>query len=159
MNAAFIKRGKEKKMEEFIPITTKEQFEETIKERISLAVEECSKKYEGFLSPDDVEKLKSEYDDKIKNRDSEIAERDAKIRKYETGSLKTRIAHEMGLDYDAAGFIQGEDEEAIRKSAEALKSLMGSSHKAPPLRTIEPSGGSAGNNDDAYRKILENMEE
>lgn len=159
MNAAFIKRGKEEKMAEFVPITTKEQFEEAVKERVSLAVEECSKKYEGFSSPDDVEKLKSEYDDKIKNRDSEIAERDAKIRKYETGSLKTRIAHEMGLDYDAAGFIQGEDEEAIRKSAEALKALMGSSHKAPPLGTTEPSGGSAGNNDDAYRKILENMEE
>lgn len=152
-------------MSEFTPINTQEEFEEAIGERMKqerkiiedkyknyLSPEDAAKKYEGYLSAEDVAQ---KYEGWLSPEDA--AEKESKLKKYETDSLKTKIAHEMGLKYDAIGFLQGEDEKSIKKSAEALKGLMGS-HSAPPVYTTEPAGdGKKSQETAAFKAMLANM--
>lgn len=124
-------------MSEFTPITTQEQFDYAIKERL----ERANKKYEGYISPQDLEKIRADYDKQIAdlnsaaeasakkyaNFEKELAERDSRIKGFETASIKTRVAHELGLPYGASEFLKGDDEASIKESAEAFKKLQGSS--------------------------------
>lgn len=125
--------------EGFKVIETQEQLEEVLKERLKRERETAKKEFEGYLSPEDAakkyagylspEEIERKYKDYLSPE--EAAKKDAKIKGYETDSVKTRIANEMGLSYDAVGFLKGEDEESIRKSAETLKGLVGTGTPAP----------------------------
>lgn len=151
----------DEKMSDFKVIETQEQLEEVLKERLKreretvkkefegyLSQEDVTKKYAGYLSPEDVEKKYKDY-----LSPEEAAKKDAKIKGYETDSVKTRIANEMGLSYDAVGFLRGEDEESIRKSAEALKGLVGTNGPAP-LANLEPNPSAT---DAALRNTLKGL--
>lgn len=126
-------------MSEFKVIETQEQFDEALKDRLERERKATRKEFEGFLSPTEVaEKYKDhlsaeEVEKKYKNYLSpdKVAELNQKIKGYETDSAKTRIANEMGLSYDAVQFLKGDDEEAIRQSAESLKGLVGTYNVAP----------------------------
>lgn len=127
------------------------------------------KEFEGWISPeaasqqndglneqlnsltDQIKKLNEEKD----NLQTQLSEKDGQIAKYEIDSVKTRIARECGLSYEAIGFIQGEDEEAIRKSAESLKNLVGSV-KTPPLGNPETPPEEDGVTA-AFRKLNPNL--
>lgn len=103
------------------------------------------KEYEGWISPDDLAKQREELSAKVEELNGQITtltdeqtllktqltEKDDAIAKYEIDSVKTRVAREFGLSYEAIGFLQGEDEEAIKKSAEALKGLVGAQAPSP----------------------------
>ena len=108
------------------------------------------KEFEGWISPDELAKqteglneqltglndqIKTLSDEKT-DLQTQLTEKNGQIAKYEIDSVKTRIARECGLSYDAIGFLQGEDEEAIKKSAESLKNLVGA-NKMPPLYNPE----------------------
>lgn len=105
------------------------------------------KEFEDWVSKDEYDKQMTGLNDQIKaltdertNLQTQLTEKDGTIAKYERDSVKTKIAREYGLSYEAIGFIQGEDEEAIRKSAETLKGLVESNQKpvpAPPLGNPE----------------------
>lgn len=154
--------GEGDKMGDFKPIETQEQFDSMIGERLKRERETVKKEYEGFLSPDDVTKKYEGYlsPDDVKKKyegylsPDEVAVKDAKIKGYETASVKTRIAHELGLSYDAIGFLQGDDEESIRKSAELLKGLVGTK-EAPPL--ANPEGNPSKDGDAALKKMIKDM--
>lgn len=132
-------------MGDFKVIETQEQFDAAVADRVKRAKESAEKKYEGWISPEDLEKLTNDHkakldelngsltaaNEKIANHDKEIADRDSKIKQYESDSVKTRVAHEMGLTYDAVAFLRGDDEDSIRKSAESLKGLVGAGNVAP----------------------------
>ena len=134
-------------MAEFTPITTQEQFEAAMKDRM----DRYAKIFEGYTSPDDLAKIKSDYDGQIATLtktaeenakkyagyDKELAERDAKIKGYETASVKTRIAHEVGLPYELSGRLSGDTEDDIRKDAESLVGLIGKGHQTAPLASSE----------------------
>ena len=149
-------------MGEFTPIETQEQLDSIIGERIKEIREKAEKKYEGYLSPEEVTKKYEGYlsaeevTKKYKGYLSpeEVAEKDAKIKGYESHSVKTRIAHELGLSYESIDFLKGDDEESIRKSAETLKSLVGN-RTAPPLASHdEPIGNSV---DASLRNMIKNL--
>lgn len=133
-------------MSEFKTIETQEQLDTIIGERLKRERETIKKEYENFLSPEDVTKKYEGYlspkeaEEKFKGYLSpeEVAKKDAQIKAYETDSVKTRIAHESGLSYEAIGFLKGDDEESIRKSAETLKNLVGSTVVAPLASTETP---------------------
>lgn len=95
----------------------------------------------------------------IKNRgfNAAIADKDKAIKSYETRSVKTRIAHEAGLGYDAIDFLRGEDEESITKSAEALKTLLGT-RTAPPV-VNEPKISEADSSREAAKKLVKKINE
>lgn len=157
-------------MGDFQKIETQEQLDAVIGERIKREKETVSKKYEGYISPDDfkvktedynkqigdLNKALKEANDKIAGHDKAMAEKDAKIREYESHSVKLRIAHETGLPYDAVDFLIGDDEENIRKSAESLKAIIGSSqNQVPPL--ADPEGNAGNDKDTALRNTLKNL--
>lgn len=108
---------------EFRPIESQEAFDAAIKDRIERAQNKIRKEYEGFADY----KAKAEtYDSKVaelteslKQRDASIEDLSSKVAKYETDSVKTRIANEFKLDTDLIEFLSG-DEKAMRKQAEKL---------------------------------------
>lgn len=130
-------------MSDFKVIETQEQLEEVLKDRLKRERETAKKEFEGYLSPEDAAKKYAGYlspEDEAKKyagylSPEEAAKKDAKIKGYETDSVKMRIAHEVGLSYEAAAFLRGEDEESIKKSAESLKGIVGGSNVAPLAST------------------------
>lgn len=154
-------------MEGFKIIETQEQLDEIIKGRINRERETLSKKYEGYVSPEDYQaKIKEfetsisgystklqELQGKIENHNKELAERDSKIKAYESHSVKTRIANELGLSYDAVNFLQGDNEESIRQNAEALKSLLGVVNVAP-LANVDINNSKENDVDAALLKTI-----
>lgn len=154
-------------MSDFTTITSQEQLDSVIADRLKRNEEKWAKKYEGYLSPDDVTKKCGEYEKQIadlttaldgankKNAsyDKEIAEKNSLIKGYELSSIKSRVAHESGLAYEAIEFLRGEDEESIKKSAESLKNLVGS--KSVPKFESEPNISSAKNAE--IRKLAQSL--
>ena len=137
---------------EFTAITTQEELDRIVIDRIDKAKKSTAAKYEGFMSPDDVSKIKTDYDkqisdlnsalkaanDKAASYDKDIADRDAKIKSYEMAALKGRIAHEAGIPYELAGRLSGETEEDLRTDAQSLSKLINAGPGAPPLKSTEP---------------------
>lgn len=149
-------------MGDFKVIETQEQLEEVLRDRLRRERETTRKEFDGFLSPDAAaEKYKgylSPEDVEAKFKDhlspDEASKLRAKIKGYETDSVKTRIAHETGLSYDAIQFLRGEDEESIRKSAESLKGLVGMNNVAPLASTEQTLADS---NEVALKKMVRNL--
>ena len=124
-------------MSEFKEIKTQEDFDTAIKERLARE----NKKYEGYTSPDDLATMKKEYE--------------GKIAKYESDSVKTRIANEMGLPSSIASRLKGSNEEEIRKDAE---SFAGFFQKEPPLATGEKTVANEEQAKNvALKKLLKNL--
>jgi len=104
------------------------------------------KEFEGWISPDELNTKLGALTEQVsaltsekENLQTQITEKDGKIAQYEIDSVKTRVARELGLSYEAVGFIQGNDEEAIKKSAESLKNLVGDQKQpTPPFGNSEP---------------------
>ena len=113
---------------EFKKIETQEQFDEAIKDRLARE----AKKYEGYMSPDDVAKLNedfskkideltkssTDYTSQIESLNKSIAEKDNQIKNYETNSVKMRIALSAGLPFEMASRLTGTTEEDIQNEAE-----------------------------------------
>ena len=103
-------------MSEFKEIKTQEEFDTAIKERLARE----NKKYEGFVSPDKLAELKADYEKEISKKyegytsPDDLAtmkkEYEGKIAKYESDSVKTRIANEMGLPSSIASRLKGSNE-------------------------------------------------
>ena len=125
----------------------------------------------GYISPDDLASKIKELNDKntelgnsLKNAEeerdkakNEMTGLESKVKAYETASVKSRIAHELGIPYELANKLSGETEEEIRKDAEALKPFV-TQKKTAPLR--DPESGDSGSGDttrDSMKKLVENM--
>jgi len=155
--------GKEYKME-FTPITSQEQLDAVIADRLQRKDEAVAKQIKELTEAagraKDLEKANGELTKaleeagkKVANHDKEVGELNATIKKYESASVKTRIAHETGLPYELASRLTGEDEDSIRKDAEALSKLV-SKRPAPPLADPE---GSKDDKDAGLKKMLHDL--
>lgn len=151
-------------MAEFTPITTQEDFDKAIGERLKRERETVKKEYAGYLSPEDEKKKYEGYLSPAAEKEKykgyltpeEAAEKEKAIKGYEANSVKMRIAHEVGIPYELADRLTGENEEALRKDAEGLIKIMGSqAHKVPPLKSTEPPA--ADTKTAAYKSMLDNM--
>lgn len=149
---------------EFTPITTQEAFDEAIKARIDrntkTVTAEVTKKYEGFISPEDYTAKTADFSKQIetltaqvKDNDKTIADLTAKNKAYETASVKTRIASEFGIPAELAGRLNGETEEDIRKDAEIMSKFTGNGHMPP----FSPNRPETNSKDEAFRKMLQKM--
>lgn len=150
----------ETNQEGFKPIETQEELDNIIKERLKRERESTQKRYEGWISPEDHQKAldasNKAFDDFKKAHESDeqtIADLTAKNKAYETASLKSRIAHEVGLSYEWTDRIGGEDEESIRKDAESLKKLVGAGAQPIPTKNTE-AGEDVDSGKAALRKVL-----
>lgn len=129
-------------MADFKPIESQEELDSIIKGRLERERETTNKRFEGWISPEDHQKAIADankaLDDYKKAHEGDeqtIADLMAKNKAYETASLKSRIAHEVGLSFDWVSRISGEDEESIRADAESLKKLVGSGPLLPTKST------------------------
>lgn len=127
-------------MADFQAITTQEELDNIIKDRLKRDREAQAKKYEGWISPEDHQKAVGEANKALNDYkaahagdEKTIADLTAKTQEYETAALKSRIAHEVGLSYEWIGRISGTDEKSIRADAESLKTLLGSQATPAPL--------------------------
>ncbi len=151
-------------MAEFTPITTQEEFDKAIGERLKRERETVRKEFAGYLSPEkEAEKYKDYLSPEAEKKKyegylspEEAAKKDARIKAYETDSVKTRIAREMGIPFDLASRLTGDDEASIKKDAESLaKILGGKGGKVPPLKSTEPDGADL--ETAAYRSMLNGL--
>lgn len=151
-------------MGEFTPINTQEEFDAKIKDRLARERDSITKKYEGWVSPEDHAKTLADYQKQIDDitashsQDSEaIKTLTAQVKSFETANLKSKVAYELGLPYGMSSRIAGETEEEIRKDAQSLKDLIGTPKPQAPQATTEPrlsqSPEKAAQNA-AYRKLL-----
>lgn len=148
-------------MSDFTPITTQEEFNSAIQERIS-RVEEKYSDYDDIKSQNaEYETTLATYKEQIdsfgttkEKYDGQIAELQKQVDGYKKNDLKIKIAHEAGLPYELAGRLTGDDEDALRKDAEGLKKFA-STRKAPPLHDDE--GGAGNSKNAAMKKMLEEL--
>ena len=135
-------------MSDFKPITTQEEFDAAIKERLSREKAKYSdydqlKSRVTELETENVG-LKSTIEATNQSKadtDKQLEELQSKIAGYETASLRTRVALQHGLPYDLADRLQGTDEESFKADAERLAGFMKSKESIPPLKTNEPNLG------------------
>ena len=156
-------------MSEFKIIETQEEFDRMIQKRLAQKEAEVSKKFEGYLSPDDVQKLRADYDGKLVQaqtdleamtakvaaHDQEVADLTARAVKAETSLLKGEVANKHGIPLELAGRLIGDTKEDLEKDAESFASFMGPK-SAPPLRSNDPANQSTGL-DRAYAAVLSQL--
>ena len=132
-------------MSEFKPITTQEEFDAAIKERLSREKAKYSdydqlKSRVTELETENVD-LKSTIEATNQSKadtDKQLEELQSKIAGYETASLRTRVALQHGLPYDLADRLQGTDEESFKADAERLAGYMKRAQLVAPVRETEP---------------------
>lgn len=156
-------------MSDFKTIETQEEFDKMIQKRLEQKEREVSERFKDYLSPEEVAKVKSELEGKIKAaNDSLKVERDKSIehskvvseleqraKNAETKWLKGKVAMEKGIPFELADRLIGETEEELLKDAESVSSLL-APKTAPPMRTNEPQGTTP-NNANAYAALLANL--
>ena len=155
-------------MADFKVIETQEQLDALIGDRIARAekkaaenaakeyadYEELKKKvatYEAQLT--DYGKKLRDAQEAAKSHTAEVAVLQAKIKQYETASVKARIAHEVGLPYELANRLTGEDEKAIRLDAETMAKYI--SKPAAPMRSTEQPVGNG--KEEAFRGLANSL--
>lgn len=89
------------------------------------------------------------------NFEKQVGELTEKVGGFEKSSMKTRIAHEMGLPYELANRLSGDDEKAIRADAESLSGIVKKQTPTPPLKSTETKP--ADNKDAAFKSLLTNL--
>lgn len=154
-------------MAEFQVIQTQEEFDAKIKERLERERNSVTKQFANWVSPEDNAKVIAEYQkqiDEIKASHSEdsktIETLTAQVKSYETANLKSKVAYELGLPYGMSSRISGETEEDIRKDAQALKDLIGTTKPQAPQAATEPrltQNPEQAKENAAYKKLLSSI--
>lgn len=155
-------------MSDFKPIETQEAFDAMIRERLErntrTVTAEVTKKFEGWISPEDAKKGTDSLNQKItalteqiKGHETTIADLTAKNTAHETAAVKRKIAHEVGLPFEMADRLSGSTEEEIRADAETLSKFVTGSVQQPPMYTSETPPSST--SDAALIKMLQEMKQ
>lgn len=150
-------------MSEFTPITTQEQLNAIIGERIKKVREDAEKQAaEKYADFEKIQNQNSQYADQIAQltetldgQKATVEELTSKVHQYETASAKTKVALELGLPYQMASRLAGDDEETIRADAEALVKLIGTQKPVAPLGSGEPTNTDG--KDAAWGKLASNL--
>ena len=115
---------------------------ETVTKQFQTQLDEQTQKVTGYENQ--VADLNKQIET-LTGQVKEIGDLQSKVKAYETSSVKMRIAREVGLPFELADRLSGEDEKAIREDAEALHKLIGKNQPISPVAGLERDGG--GNND------------
>lgn len=146
-------------MSEFKPINTQEEFDIAIKDRILRE----RKKFEGYLSPEQVGELKkassnSEELEALKNTNASL---EGRIKDFERKELISKVLNDNGLPTSASEFLKGETEEELNNSAVNLKSLFPKEKEeepeyiAPAPTTPTPKNDKGGVVDGVEKRFME----
>lgn len=153
-------------MQEFTPIVSQEQFDAAIGERIKRERDTLTKRYGDY---EELREKVSTYEKRLGEMsasmeesskkyagyDKTIEELNSKVKGYETGSVKLRIAHEECIPYELASRLCGETEDDIRKDARSIAGLIQKQEQSAPLKSYEPTGVNA--KTAALKSLTENL--
>lgn len=121
-------KGERITMPEFTPITSQEEFDALIKDRIERAKESVRKEFADYeelrtrLGEKDA--VIQENAGKLTGLQSQVSDLTAKLNAAETDSVKTRIAFEAGLPFEMLSRLRGSTEDEIRADAKELLTLI-----------------------------------
>ncbi len=150
-------------MAEFTPITTQEELNTVIGERLKRERETVTKEFQAQITAKDGEiaglkEAQADLNKKLEDANQKISGIPAleeKIKGYERASVKSKVAREIGIPFELAERLNGETEEDIRKDAESLKKTIGSAQPTAPLYSRDGNGNSdKPNHDAALRNLL-----
>lgn len=160
-------------MSEFKAITTQEEFDNAIKERLDRqakkTAEEVKKTFEGWLSPDDVKAKTAELEKKLAEKDGKLGESKAAYDKLsaekkalELDRAREAAARDAGLPFELAHRLSGATPDELKADAEALSKLVsgkqGEPYVQPLFRASQPQSA-AGSTDAAYIAMLGELSE
>ncbi len=160
-------------MSEFKAITTQEEFDNAIKERLDRQVkkttEEVRKGFAGWLSPDDVKAKTADLEKQIAEKDGKLAEGKAAFDKLtaekqalELDRAREAAARDAGLPFELAGRLSGSTADELKTDAEALAKIMGAKQSEPYVQPLFNAGqpqSAASASDAAYMAMLSELSE
>lgn len=148
----------------FKPINSQEELDSIFKKRLEREKKKNAEATAGLQT--ELETLKAsnkELSSKGKEYEGltkEVEELRAKVKDYETNSVKMRIAKELGIPEEMANRLRGDNEEDIRKDAMEFYSALPKT-TAPQRRTevmtSEDDGITTVNDKSALRSLLQEM--
>lgn len=153
--------------EQFKIIETQEDLDKIIQKRLAQKDREIAETYKDFLSPEQAEELRTEYEKKVNDAKKALEDLNAKLADHdkivsdltqraqtaETKLLKGKIAHESGLPYELANRLMGSTEEELKQDAASLTAILKPTQTAP-LHTAEHRGSSAPESSNASAAML-----
>lgn len=153
-------------MGEFKPITTQEELNEVLKDRLNRQKESIESKYANYDElVEENKSLKEQLSDTQnileKNKadsdsfNSQIEELKGKLNSYELKSLKTDIALKNGIPYELASRLVGETEDDLLNDAKNLSSMLTKNEPVQPLKSVETE---MNKEDSAYAKLINNLD-
>lgn len=152
-------------MAEFTPINTQEELDGIIASRLKRERETIGKQYQTQLEERDskIAGFETQVTDLNKQIESlsaqagKVPEMEARIREYETSSVKMRIARETGLPAELADRLTGGDEAAMRADAEGLAKLLSQNQPVAPMYHPGSEGGNGSAKEQAMKNLLDNI--
>lgn len=157
----------------FEPITTQEQFDTAITERLRREREKLEKQYADYAElkekagkTEDLEKQIAQLSSQLEKSKTDLEAANAKIsglpeqietlsgraKSAERELLQIKIAHDAGLPFELANRISGETEEEMRTDAEKFAPFVNGSNGSAPLFNGEKTGDNS-----PFTKLLNQM--
>lgn len=132
---------------------TQEELNSIVSERLNKEKEKYSKSIEEYESKlTNLNDQLKQLTEQAANHAKELEERDLKIRGYETQSVKMRVAKEVGIPFELAEKLSGDDEESIKRDAEFFKNVLDTQRGGQPLRSTE-TREEGDSSESAYRQL------
>ena len=123
-------------MADFKPINTQEEFDAAIQARLERERLKVRGEYSDYDTlKDELAQARTDLEaerGKTTDFEAKITELTGKVQRYETDSVKTRIAAKYGLAPELSGRLNGTTEEEIDADAQALTKIVGARVLAPP---------------------------
>lgn len=117
--------------DKFVPVEDKLLAQDEVDKVVESRLERQKKQYADYDELKEkvgsVDKLKSEYEDKLKEKDTKIGELSGEVKKSTLETVKVKAIHEFKLKPELSEFINGDDEDTIRSQAEKLSKGVGGS--------------------------------
>ena len=160
-------------MSEFKAITTQEEFDSMVKERLDRqakkTADEVKKSFEGWLSPDDVKAKTADLEKKLADKEGKLTESKAAFDKLtaekkalELDRARESAARDAGLPFELAGRLSGTTADELKADAEALSKLVNAKQGEPYVQPLFQAGraeGAANATDAAYMAMLSELSE
>ena len=160
-------------MSEFKAITTQEEFDSMVKERLERqakkTADEVKKTFEGWLSPDDVKAKTEALEKQLADKEAKLGESKAAYDKLtaekkalELDRAREAAARDAGLPFELAHRLAGTTPDELKADAESLAKLVGSKQAEPYVQPLFQSGkaqGAANATDAAYLSMLGELSE
>lgn len=147
--------------EEFKVITTQEELDNVIRDRIRRAKDAEAAKYADYSSiKEELEngrKTLNEYKENLGKTQKAYEDELAKNKTLTAENLRTIAAIEAGLPVSMRDRLKGEDADALKKDAEELSKALNAGKPVPPLRKSDSETFAEQEKNKAYEGLLKGL--